>query len=198
MFMIMIRLSLAAFCFLVGVASHQFYSALSYDVSEQRPVKANVAESASLQSEPSVADSHSQLRLDESIMAYLKRSAGEDYYPDFRFQFSYCMCPGLIPNQKSYHYGILSRRNEYVADVYIAEAASSGEAVKWMESRSKTNAEMLVEGLNFAAYRWKRQEGKHALILIRSDKFVIQISGESIYTNWLAKCIFEQMSMSAS
>ena len=167
------HLGAATLCFVIGVTSFHLYSLKPSESPES--IVTGVSNDRLPQGSSLDIDSS---RFYESIMVELQDSVSRTM-PSYQFDRSICTCPGIISGQQSYSYGNLKRSGNVVADVYIAEASSSIAAKKWIEDSRQAGAERSVNAHNLEVVRSQNMNGRDLMILIRSDKFVIQISGEA-------------------
>jgi len=112
------------------------------------------------------------------IMDDLERSVNRAM-PGFTFRSAFCTCPPIVSNQQSYKYGTLYFGGEFIADVYIAEATSAQDAYSSIE-KSREGADFLyLISRQFEMAWFNTSDAKHIRVLMRFDKFLIQLCGEA-------------------
>ena len=178
----------ATLCFLVGVTSFHLHSV---NLSEKKSIVSEVSNDRVTQ-KLSFVDSS---RFYESIMVEIQDTVRR-MTPDYQFGRAFCTCPGIISDQQSYSSGTLMRSGNFVAEVYIAESGSSIAAKKWMATSWKVGSERFLRTPKLEAVRLKNENGRDLMILIRIDRFVFRISGETSAVESIAEVVLYRLSTS--
>jgi hypothetical protein len=177
----------ATFCFLFGVTS--FYLCSKRPSESPKPILTGVSIDGGMQGSTPDIDSS---RFYESKMLGLQDSVSRAM-PSYQFGRAICTCPGIISDQQSYAFGLLTSSGNSLAELYIAEARSNIAAKKWIEDSCQAGADRFLRAANLEAVRSRNRNGRDLTILIRSDKFVVQISGEALAVETLAKGVLREL-----
>lgn len=192
---LIVRLSTASLCFLIGVIASYPYPA---HTGVSRPPETRVVQ-LSETAPAGEAEGHPGRGrapvLDESVLDRVARAVSGSKR-GVRFTPAFCTCPGIIPDQKSYRYGILKRGDRFVADAYIAEAASVEAAAKAMSTQHNGREGWQAYALGDEAYLLRGRGGRSGGISLRVGNIVVQVSGMDEDVLLLAACIADALSAS--
>jgi hypothetical protein len=190
-----LRLLSASLCFLTGLAASYTYPAHPHQSLVPEP-RASVSPDSTLIQEWEVQPHRGEVvGLDGKILSRISHSVSRER-GGLRFAPAACTCPGIISGQKSHLYGLLSRGDEFVADVYIAEAASTKAAALALAAQKGERDGWQAYALGDEAYLWRSKGGLSSGIRFRIRNLVVQVSGDSAGAELLAKSVAEAVAAS--
>lgn len=177
------HLAVGVFCFALGIASFDLCDRLV-----QKPTTVIERESvfADLRADKDPSEFY------QSIMGDLERSVNRTMIA-YTFRSALCTCPSIVSHQQSYKYGTLYYGGEFIADVYIAEATSTHDAYSSIQKSRDGSDYLYLISRQFEMAWFNTSDARHLKVLIRFDRFLIQISGEANAVEALSNALRQQL-----